>query len=85
MRTRPLRLAVLGATGSVGRSALAVAAAHPDRFEIAALAAGGNARELAALAARHRPSFVAVADAAKADELRRELAGDQRDRNRRGR
>ena len=74
-RTRPLRLAILGATGSVGRSALAVAAAHPDRFEIAALAAGGNARELAALAARHRPSFAAIADAAKADELRRELAG----------
>ncbi len=49
----PTRLAILGATGSVGRQALDVVAAHPARLRVVALAASTNATELRALAARH--------------------------------
>ena len=45
------RLAILGATGSIGRQALEVARLHPDRIEVVALAASRRHDELAALAA----------------------------------
>ena len=44
---RPRRIAVLGSTGSIGTQALQVIAAHPERFEVVALAAGSNAELLA--------------------------------------
>ena len=40
MTTR--RIAILGSTGSIGRSTLSVAESYPERFEIVALAAGSN-------------------------------------------
>ena len=36
------RVAILGSTGSIGQSALAVVAAHPDRLSVVAMAAGEN-------------------------------------------
>ncbi|MFZ0297517.1 MAG: 1-deoxy-D-xylulose-5-phosphate reductoisomerase, partial [Candidatus Sulfotelmatobacter sp.] len=36
------RIAILGSTGSIGRSTLSVAESYPDRFQIVALAAGAN-------------------------------------------
>jgi 1-deoxy-D-xylulose-5-phosphate reductoisomerase len=48
--TAPTRLAILGATGSIGRQALDVVRAHPDRLRVVALGANRNAEELAALA-----------------------------------
>ena len=36
------RIAILGSTGSIGRSTQRVAESYPDRFQIVALAAGGN-------------------------------------------
>ena len=56
----PLRLAILGSTGSVGRSTLEVVDAHPDKLAVVALAAGGNADLLREQAARHRPSLVSL-------------------------
>ena len=50
--SRPLRVAILGSTGSIGRQALDVAAAHPDRIEVVALAAHSSAALLAEQAAR---------------------------------
>ena len=38
------RIAILGATGSIGTSALAVAEAHPDRLRVVGLAAGEQRR-----------------------------------------
>ena len=63
------RLAILGSTGSIGRSALAVVDAHPSRLQVAALAAGDNADLLAAQVARYRPRVVAMAKAAAAERL----------------
>ena len=63
-------LAILGCTGSIGRSALAVVDAHPERLRVAALAAGDNAALLAEQSARYRPSIVALSSADAADRFR---------------
>ncbi len=55
-------VAILGSTGSVGRSTLAVLDRHPDRFRVVALATGRNARELGVQAERYRPAMVVLAD-----------------------
>jgi 1-deoxy-D-xylulose-5-phosphate reductoisomerase len=70
------RIAILGSTGSIGRSALAVIEAHPDRLQVAGLAAGANAEALAAQSARHKPSVVALCSGG-VDALRR-LGVDER-------
>ena len=57
------RIAILGSTGSIGRSALAVVDAHADRLEVVALAAGTNATLLASQVERYRPRVVAMATA----------------------
>ena len=56
------RLAVLGSTGSIGCSALEVAAALPERFRVATLAAGRSIDRLAEQVARHRPELVSVGE-----------------------
>ncbi|OGR34171.1 MAG: 1-deoxy-D-xylulose-5-phosphate reductoisomerase [Desulfovibrionales bacterium GWA2_65_9] len=66
----PRTLAILGSTGSIGVSALAVVAQHPDLFRVAALTGGRNARRLAEQAAAFRPGVLAVLDEAVAKELR---------------
>jgi 1-deoxy-D-xylulose-5-phosphate reductoisomerase len=55
-------VAILGATGSIGRSALAVLAQHPERFRAVALTAHRNGDALARLAERWRPALAVVAD-----------------------
>lgn len=55
-------LVVLGATGSVGRSTLDVAARHPDRLRVAALTAQRDADGLFELIQRHRPERAALVD-----------------------
>ncbi len=49
------RIAILGSTGSIGQSALAVVDAHPDRLMVTGLAAGENADRLADQIARYKP------------------------------
>src|SRR4029453_7869194 len=70
---RVKRIAILGSTGSIGRSALAVIEAHPARLRVVALAAGENASLLAEQIARHEPLAVGVASATARDELTRRL------------
>jgi 1-deoxy-D-xylulose-5-phosphate reductoisomerase len=57
-------VAVLGATGSIGRSALAVLEQHPEEFRAVALTAHRNGVALGALAERWRPSLAVVSDGA---------------------
>ena len=78
------RIAILGSTGSIGQSALAVIDAHPDRLQVVGLAAGENADLLAAQIARYRPRVVALASSGASDRLRQtgvtaEIAGTGRD------
>ena len=64
------RVAVFGATGSIGTSALDVIARHPDRLRAEVLVAGRNVGALVALCRRHRPAHAAVADASAYAALR---------------
>ena len=67
----PLKtIALLGATGSIGGSALDVVARHPDRFRIGALSAHSSVDELLALCARFRPDSAVVSDKAGHAALR---------------
>jgi 1-deoxy-D-xylulose-5-phosphate reductoisomerase len=68
------RLAILGSTGSIGRSTLAVVAEHPEEFAVVALAAGKNVELLAEQIRQFHPALVSVQDEAAAARLR-ELVG----------
>ena len=65
---RPVRVALLGSTGSIGTQALDVLAGD-SAFRVVALAAGSNATLLAEQATRHRPTVVALEDGAGARAL----------------
>jgi 1-deoxy-D-xylulose-5-phosphate reductoisomerase len=67
------RVVILGATGSIGESALKVAHDIPDRMEIVGLAANSNAEKLAAAANKVRPESVCLVDETKIEILRRAL------------
>ena len=54
------RIAVIGSTGSIGRSTLAVVDAHPDRLRVVALAAGENVARFAEQVERYAPEIVAL-------------------------
>jgi 1-deoxy-D-xylulose-5-phosphate reductoisomerase len=73
--TRPKRLAILGATGSIGRSCAQVIGAAPGRFEVASVASGRDGTTLARLAIELRAEFAAVADPAGYGDLKEALAG----------
>ena len=60
----PRQVAVLGATGSIGASALDVIARHPQRFRASVLAAGSKVDALLALCVAHRPDHAVIADPA---------------------
>ncbi|MDG6348841.1 1-deoxy-D-xylulose-5-phosphate reductoisomerase [Luteimonas sp. 8-5] len=64
------RVAVVGATGSIGASALDVIARHPGRLEASVLAAGSRVEALVSLCRKHRPRHAVIADAARYAALR---------------
>ena len=67
------RVVLLGATGSIGESALKVACDIPERMEIVGLAAKSNAQKLAEAANEVRPESVCLVDETRIDVLRRAL------------
>jgi 1-deoxy-D-xylulose-5-phosphate reductoisomerase len=69
------RIAIVGSTGSIGQSALAVVEAHPDRLQVVALAAGENAARCADQIAQVRPQLVAMASGDALANLRAQLEG----------
>ncbi|HWX94214.1 MAG TPA: 1-deoxy-D-xylulose-5-phosphate reductoisomerase [Terriglobales bacterium] len=66
-------IAILGSTGSIGRSTLSVVESYPDRFQIIALAAGANVEAAYEQALRWKPRVFSVASGASADALRKRL------------
>nr|WP_175586081.1 MULTISPECIES: 1-deoxy-D-xylulose-5-phosphate reductoisomerase [unclassified Pseudomonas] len=72
--SRPQRITVLGATGSIGLSTLDVIARHPDRYQAFALSGYSRVDELLALCVRHRPAFAVVPSTEAAARLREGLA-----------
>jgi 1-deoxy-D-xylulose-5-phosphate reductoisomerase len=67
------RIAILGSTGSIGRSTLSVAESYPDRFQISALAAGSNVQAAFEQAVRWKPRVISVARETDADSVRKKL------------
>jgi len=67
------RIAILGSTGSIGRSTLSVAESYPDRFQIATLAAGSNMNSAVEQARRWKPRVMSMASEKDADALRSQL------------
>jgi 1-deoxy-D-xylulose-5-phosphate reductoisomerase len=66
-------ITLLGATGSIGSSALDVIARHPDRYRVHALTAQSSVDALADLALRFRPALVVIGDATLEPALRAAL------------
>jgi 1-deoxy-D-xylulose-5-phosphate reductoisomerase len=70
------RIAILGSTGSIGRSTLSVAESYPDRFQIVTLAAGTNLEAAFEQARRWHPRAISMASEADAGTLRTRLKND---------
>ena len=66
-------IAILGSTGSIGRSTLSVVESYPDRFQIVALAAGSNVESACEQALRWKPRVLSVASETSAESLRKRL------------
>jgi 1-deoxy-D-xylulose-5-phosphate reductoisomerase len=62
----PVRVAILGSTGSIGRSALEVIARHPERFQVVTLAANKSVDGLTEQVRRFRPAKAVLCDAGAA-------------------
>ena len=70
------RIAILGSTGSIGRSTLRVAESYPERFQIVTLAAGANLEAAFEQALRWKPRVVSMAHEQDADSLRQRLKNE---------
>src|SRR5437763_2051892 len=67
------RIAILGSTGSIGRSTLSVAESYPERFQIVTLAAGSNVDAAFEQACRWIPRVISMTKESDADVLRARL------------
>ena len=69
------KIAILGATGSIGKSTLDLVEREPDRFQVEAVTAGTNVSSLAEIARRTRARLAVIADETQLGELQTMLAG----------
>src|SRR4051795_4845443 len=68
-------ISILGSTGSVGRSTLAVVDAFPESLRVVGLAAGGNIDLLVQQIERYKPELVSVRDESDVAKLRARVTG----------
>ncbi len=69
-------VAILGSTGSIGRSTLSIIESYPQRFAVASLAAGRNVQAAYEQCLRWRPRLVSLATEELAAELQRRLRAE---------
>ena len=69
------KIAILGATGSIGASTLDLIERNPDRFEVGAVTAATNVEKLAAIARAGRAKLAVIADETRLPELQSLLDG----------
>ena len=69
------KIAILGATGSIGKSTLDLVERNPDRFDVVAVTAATNAEALAEIARRTRAKLAVIADESRLGQLKELLAG----------
>ncbi len=67
------KIAILGSTGSIGKSTLKIVEAFPDRFSVTSLAAGSNVELAFEQARRWHPKIASMASAESADHLQDKL------------
>jgi len=67
------RIAILGSTGSIGRSTLSIIESYPERFQVIAMAAGRNVEAALEQAKRWKPRLISVANDADAEALHKGL------------
>ena len=67
------RIAILGSTGSIGRSTLSVVESYPDRFQVVSLAAGSNLELALEQAVRWKPRVISMASEQDANSLKARL------------
>ncbi|MER3385069.1 1-deoxy-D-xylulose-5-phosphate reductoisomerase [Pectobacterium aroidearum] len=68
------QLTILGSTGSIGVSSLAVIKANPDKFAVRALSAGYNVKLMLEQCLTFQPAYASMADEVSATALRQQLA-----------
>ena len=69
------KIAILGATGSIGKSALDLIERSPERFDVTAVTAATNSEALADIARRTNARVAVIADEARLPDLRERLIG----------
>ncbi|HSF44736.1 MAG TPA: hypothetical protein VLA58_01955, partial [Chitinophagaceae bacterium] len=67
------RIGIFGSTGSIGKQALDVIEANPDKFTVAILTAHSNHELLIEQATRHKPACVVIVDEGKFNEVKKTL------------
>src|SRR5436309_6000857 len=70
------RIAILGSTGSIGRSTLSVVESNPERFQVVTMAAGSNVEAALEQALRWKPKVLSLALEQDADVIRKELKAE---------
>src|SRR5579864_6917275 len=70
------RIAILGSTGSIGRSTLSVIESNPERFQLLTIAAGGNVEAALEQARRWRPKVLSFASEKDAEAARTQLKAE---------
>ena len=70
------RIAILGSTGSIGRSTLSVVESNPGRFQVITMAAGSNVEAALEQALRWKPKVLSLALEQDADVIRKELKAE---------
>ena len=71
------KIAILGATGSIGKSTLDLVERSPERFEVVAVTAATNSEALADIARRTGANLAVVADESRVADLKERLSGTQ--------
>src|SRR5215472_48409 len=67
------RIAILGSTGSIGRSTLSIVESFPDRFSVVSMAAGNNVELAYEQARRWRPQVLSMATTEAASQVQDKL------------
>lgn len=70
-------ICILGATGSIGDSTLAIIRKHPDRFKIHSLSAHSNTDKIIALANEFKPTYIVISDHACYQQVKVALSASQ--------
>ena len=70
------KIAILGSTGSIGKSTLDIIEKNPERFKVVALAAGENIDEIKRQIEKFHPLIVSVINKEKAFKLKETIRSD---------